>query len=307
RSDGHTTLHRRVKRGSALGLAAGQAVDLQQWRQASNLQRYLVLVDSVHRSRDAVFCCETALELMGIPTFGVPSRITTVAAGDHCGRRRPLARPGPTTKPADLRIPVHIAHRHHDPTVLLDSGFRVVSPAPACAQVLAHARLEHALPVADYLTHQPSERQQAVLEAIELLAYPAWRRKALLRFKAGRVDAKSPLEGSSRGIILGAGFPEPALQQEFWDAEGFVGYVDLWWEFLRLVGEPDGETKYTDPDMTRGLSPLEVLRAEKHRENRLLALGLVLRRWGTREIREPQRLINMLLTAGLKRGEPVLW
>lgn len=307
RSEGETTLHRKVKNGTVLGLAAGQGVDLQLWRLASRLQRYLILVSSLHHSSNAVFCCETALELYGIPTFGVPGRISTVARGGHCGRRGRMVRPGPTTHPADLRVPLHVAHRHEAATLTLRSGLRITSPAHACAQVLAHARLEHAIPVADHLTHRSAADQRAVLSEIGRLAYPAWREKALTRFRAGRAKAMSPLESASRGIVLGAGFPEPQLQHEFRDREGFIGIVDLWWEWLRLVGEPDGETKYTDPEMTKGRSALDVLRAEKRRENRLLALGLILRRWGAREIREPQRLIAMLLTAGLERGEPVLW
>jgi hypothetical protein len=64
-----------------------------------------------------------------------------------------------------------------------------------------------------------------------------------------------------------SGLPEPMLQVEFSDSDGFVARVDFHFPSYDTVVEFDGLLKYG------GGSP-EVLIREKRREDRLRALGI---------------------------------
>lgn len=197
----------------------------------------------------------------------------------------------------------HIRHRHAYGELPTASAARSVGPARAAAQLLFAAALPQALTVADSAARSGPGALSALAEAVAELPSGPRHERALRRLAASRAGAQSPAESGSRAVILGAGFPEPELQHRFEDEFGFVAQVDAWWAQLRLVGEADGEVKYTNPAMTQGRAPLEVLRDEKRRENRLLAQGVQLRRWGWAEIVHPERLIRLLGTAGL-RADP---
>jgi hypothetical protein len=75
-----------------------------------------------------------------------------------------------------------------------------------------------------------------------------------------RSGAQTPLESLSRVRLMRCGLPEPRLQVPFYDAEGLIGIVDMYWEELGVIGEADGLLKYrTGADLI----------AEKRREDRL--------------------------------------
>lgn len=92
-----------------------------------------------------------------------------------------------------------------------------------------------------------------------------------------RPGAESPLESISRLRLMNRGIPEPELQHEFSDARGFVARVDFWWSALKVVGEADGMGKYSE---------IADVRAEKLRQDRLIALGVSVVRWTWQEIWE---------------------
>jgi hypothetical protein len=98
-------------------------------------------------------------------------------------------------------------------------------------------------------------------------------RRAVDRARSG---AQTPLETISRLSLLEEGLPEPELQVAFHDAEGLIGYVDMWWPDPRGIGEADGALKYRSPDD---------LMTEKVREDRLRALGVIVVRRTWDEIR----------------------
>jgi hypothetical protein len=95
------------------------------------------------------------------------------------------------------------------------------------------------------------------------------------------------------------GAPQPVLQEEFFDARGFVGRCDFFFAAFGLVLEFDGFAKYSDPRLLAGSSPAEVVRREKRREARLLGTGRVRRieRCDVDDVRDPR-----LLAAILRRG-----
>lgn len=95
-----------------------------------------------------------------------------------------------------------------------------------------------------------------------------------------RTGAQTPLESLSRVRLMAHGVPEPALQTPLHDRQGLIGYVDMLWDDLGVVGEADGALKY---------GHREVLLQEKAREDRIRALGYVVVRWTWDEIlRDPQ-------------------
>jgi hypothetical protein len=277
------------------------------WAAATSWERFRLRIEAVAAScPGAVFCCESALFLHGVPTFGTPLAVTTVASGGRHGRQPSGMRPAAHHLPAPVP---HLRHRHEPAetvTAVVGSEGRLVRTVGvplAAASTLAKGTLPQALTVADSAAASGPPSVLAVREALAQVRQPGVRGRALKRLEAGRAGAQSPAESGSRAVILGAGFPEPELQHRFEDDGGFVAQVDAWWEHVRLVGEVDGEVKYTDPAMTQGRSPLDVLRAEKRRENRLLAQGIHLRRWGWPEIVHPERLLRLLAGAGL-RADP---
>ncbi|ROP58834.1 hypothetical protein [Curtobacterium sp. ZW137] len=64
-----------------------------------------------------------------------------------------------------------------------------------------------------------------------------------------RVGAESPMETIVRLIVVEAGFPEPDLNADVFDASGrFIGRVDMAWVELRIALEYDGDHHRTDRD-----------------------------------------------------------
>ena len=114
-------------------------------------------------------------------------------------------------------------------------------------------------------------------EAIERLAAIAddWPRlrgigavRSMLPFV--RTGAQTPLESISRLRLAKAGLPEPRLQYPLYDRGGLIGYADMGWPELGVIGECDGLMKYQSG---------EVLIQEKRREDRIRALGFIVVRW----------------------------
>lgn len=90
-----------------------------------------------------------------------------------------------------------------------------------------------------------------------------------------RPGAQTPLESISRIQLLWQHLPEPELQHPFHDRKGLIGYADMYWPALKVIGEADGMLKYQNR---------EDLLQEKLREDRLRALGLEVVRWTWDEI-----------------------
>jgi len=109
---------------------------------------------------------------------------------------------------------------------------------------------------------------------------------------------ESPLESRSGVVMHRHGIPVPVPQVLIRDRRGAaVGRVDFAWLERSVVGEADGRTKYRDGD---GIATIE---AEKERQARLEALGLVVVRWSAPHlIGEPPPMVERLRHA-LMTGE----
>ncbi|RKW70051.1 hypothetical protein [Galactobacter caseinivorans] len=310
-TDHSPRLARQFAAGHLIRIAPGQYVDAQHWTAAPRHVRADVLARAWALRTKEPLCCETALLLHGVPLFGTADRLTALSRSGNQGRQ------GMVPISASAQIPVGwvpelIRHRHSAPTVATQDGHVTVHPAYAAAQILAHGSLPEAITVADAAAKAESApthvghadenewlRRDMVRGAIAELSYGAWRRRATARLAAGSALAESVAESGSRAVMLGAGLEAPVLQHSVHDHHGFVARVDFWWPRLELVGEVDGMLKYAGKQAGARLDTRDAVRAEKHRENRILATGVQLRRWGWNSITAPEQLIRTLTGAGV--------
>ena len=108
--------------------------------------------------------------------------------------------------------------------------------------------------------------------------------------RLARSGAQTPFESLSRVALMSMNLPEPQLQVPFYDADGLIGYADMYWESLRVIGEADGAVKYA----TR-----EDLILEKQREDRLRRAGFGVVRWMWSDImNSPERVAAEIRAAG---------
>ena len=162
----------------------------------------------------------------------------------------------------------------------------------AAFSAAAYVDLDWAVSILDSAAWEHPESLSEYSEYLEL--WPAHHGSGVLRnaIPLARCGAQTPLESLSRLRLLRQGLPEPELQQAFHDSAGLIGYVDMYWPELRVIGEADGAVKYTGR---------EVLVAEKLREDRLRALGLSVVRWDWNEIfTRPQEVATRIRSGALE-------
>jgi hypothetical protein len=119
------------------------------------------------------------------------------------------------------------------------------------------------------------------------------------------VDFASPLSDSpgesfSRVQFLALGYPDPQQQVEFWDEEGFIGFVDFFWPELGLICEFDGRSKYgKQREYQRDLTLEQILMREKDREDRLRRVSRSFVRLDWAKVSDRRRLAAYLRPHGL--------
>ena len=157
-----------------------------------------------------------------------------------------------------------------------------VSREVAAISAAAGATIEWAVAILDAASWQRDDVPARLAEASAEWAYLRGIGSVRTAMPFVRAGAQTPLESISRYRLVMAGLPEPALQVRFDDRTGLIGYVDMWWPTLGVIGEADGLVKYTDRD---------TLVAEKHREDRLRRLGFIVVRWTWREIMDTPHIV----------------
>lgn len=100
--------------------------------------------------------------------------------------------------------------------------------------------------------------------------------------------SESPAESESRARIALAGLPVPEIQAVIRTPSGrFIARADFLWRAKKVIGEYDGEGKYTGE---YGTAPLDVVQQEKERQAALEAEGYLVLRWGKKVLRQPGEL-----------------
>lgn len=123
-----------------------------------------------------------------------------------------------------------------------------------------------------------------------------WVRRA--RQLVGLLDgrAESAGESRSRWIMFQAGMPTPDLQVEVPIHGGReTAEVDFLWADYGVVGEFDGDIKYTE--LAPGSDAWQAWKAEKRRHEALQAEGWVVARWTWDELNNPVALTAKLRNA----------
>lgn len=156
-------------------------------------------------------------------------------------------------------------------------GVPVVSPGLAgvgAAADLASARWRTALLDAALWRGATVDDITRLVDTWRHLGHRAQLLEALGRARPG---AQTVLETFSRLALVERGLPDPILQHPFYDEAGLIGYTDMWWPELRVIGEADGAMKYsTRADLVK----------EKVREDRLRETGQAVVRWTFEQIED---------------------
>ena len=180
---------------------------------------------------------------------------------------------------------------HSLPPSLLTTwqGIPIVSRPLAAVSAACHSDPDWAVGLLDAVLWDESATRASLGELIG--EWPLLRGIGTARRAAelARPGAQTILETLSRLRLVRAGLDEPELQREFRDAAGLIGYADMFWESLGVIGEADGRLKYATAD--------DIFR-EKLREDRLRALGYVVVRWTWDEIMSnPNAVMRRILQA----------
>lgn len=151
-------------------------------------------------------------------------------------------------------------------------GFAVTTVARTLVDGAREWDLTDAVVALDDALHRGLTDQDQLRAAVSVVRH--WEGASRAARAVGLADglAESPLESAGRVRIVTSGLPAPELQVGLWDADGFIGRVDGWYDDAAVAVEFDGAVKYLDPK--GGRSPGEVLWLEKRREDRMRATGV---------------------------------
>lgn len=122
----------------------------------------------------------------------------------------------------------------------------------------------------------------------------AARARSSLRFLNGLSESAG--ESRSRVLFHRRGVPAPLLQQPIY-GEHYIGRVDFLWPEFSVVGEFDGEVKYSG----RFGDGTDARISEKHREDAIRSLDWQVVRWCWDDLDDPSRLMGALRRA-FRRG-----
>ena len=296
---GSRRLAHQAASGELVRIRQGLYLTADMWQAMRPWEKYRMQIQAVHElaAGRPVFARESAAQILGLPLASVPPRVQTVVPpGQGGGRSRKTLQ----------RMQAIAA----DPPPWEMFGLLVTPPVQTVRDLAVHLPLSGSLPAMDRLMSQrilpgsPCNVQLTFTEAnvaaaIELLSSASQQYRALRVLELADGQSGSTGESLSRAIMIENGFPAPALQVPFHDSRGLVGFPDFDWEEFKTLGEFDGHEKYSAQKYLRGRTPAEVVISEKNRENRLRACGYNVVRWEWDDLKNPQRLINLLRSAGL--------
>jgi predicted transcriptional regulator of viral defense system/very-short-patch-repair endonuclease len=177
-------------------------------------------------------------------------------------------------------------------------GVAVTSPARTVADCLRHLDAVDSVALADAAVRARSVTADDVRRVLAFQRRWPFTQVAALALVLVDGRHESSLESRSAVVMHRAGLPPPEPQVSIHDEVGrFVGRVDFAWLEQGVVGEADGRIKYADGDAVR------VIEAEKERQARLEALGLVVVRWGWRDLEGAAPRMVERVRQALERGD----
>ena len=271
-------LTRGVRQGRLVRFRHGSYTFPDLWQAADESERHLVRARSALRGirGTAALSHTTAALAHGMATWGVSlDRVHVTRLDGGVGR-------------IEGDVVHHEGRVGADEVVDLDG----LPALPAVRTALETAILgspESALVVLDSLLRRalacPDELER------QFRSMARWPSTRHLHLPVRMADGGADSAGESRGrwLFWQAGLPRPVLQHPVVTADGeLVGTSDWAWPQEGLLGEFDGEIKYGRL-VRPGLTPADVVRAEKHREDRMReATGWAMVRLGWDDLARPR-------------------
>ncbi len=179
-----------------------------------------------------------------------------------------------------------------------ENGFRITSPARTLFDVARWSSAETAVVAGDWMLAQRLTSRQELLDLVSV--HPALHGLSRLKRVVARLDSRSesPGESLSRLTLVRGGLPQPECQLEVFTASGqFVARCDFGYPDCAVVLEFDGRIKYQRNEMNNDRALEDVLFAEKRREDRLRAAGLVVVRIVWADLQRPDELCQRVQQA----------
>jgi hypothetical protein len=182
----------------------------------------------------------------------------------------------------------------HPEDLTVVDAIRVTRPARTLfdlASAVSPRRLERALNNALAMHLVSVEQLREVLDRLGRRGRPGTRvfRAVVEKLERRSAHPESGLETEFLRVVSDAGLPEPDLQVEIGDDQGFIGRVDAIWRPQAVIGEVDSDRFHT--------APLDVA-ADEARDKRLRALGFHVVRIPEDDVwQRPQRVVRGLRAA----------
>jgi predicted transcriptional regulator of viral defense system len=301
-------IQRASSNGSIRRIRRGAYVERASWDAAGANERYLLQLRAVAATRriPPVFSLSSAAVLHGLPVLGPQSTMVHVSSPvpghSRNGVAQHLVRPGSSTVTVGGLQCTSLVDTLADLAVTAGFASAVVSIDHALHSAARSALRpgEWILPGSDVAAAAAAALRESVRTVLETCAPVRGRRRALRIIDFATHLSDSPGESVSRANIHLLGFPPPELQHPFFDYLGRIGWGDFWWEHLRLLGEFDGENKYTNPQFLAGRTSAQAVIDEKWREDRIRATDAGVSRWGWSTAIDLNALYAKLSNAGLR-------
>lgn len=283
------------QRGRLVRVHPGAYVDAAKWNSLGATEHYRrrVLAATLSSRTHPTLSHESAAVLWNVPLVGSTPKFVHVLATRAAGSRTEGAFRRHATAFGAIDVEEYNGVRL---TGFVRTLVDFVISAPFLSAVVA---LDWALAPSTAARPKPVTTIDEILACADRLQIGPGRSKLMRALEFATPLSGSVGESVSRVRFFELGFPEPALQKEFRDSRGRIGWVDFWWPDLNLMGEFDGKAKYIREEFTKGLSAADVVIAEKDRENRLRATGRGMTRWDWEVAWDPAKLFEHLTAAGL--------
>ncbi|PPG48495.1 hypothetical protein C5C24_16095 [Rathayibacter sp. AY2B3] len=278
-------------------LRRGVYVRAGEWAEASVDERQRARIDAVAATWTAPFFLrESAAAVWGLPLVEPLAETVHVEGATDVGSR---TRNG-VAEHRGARLP---SLALIDGLAVSDLAQTVFDPARFSSFRRAVVAADHALRLVDEGGSPLLTREELLRRHAELPPGSRGRTTSAAVIAFADPASETPLESISRVAVHVGGLPALVLQHPVRDQDGLAGIVDFFFEEASVIGEADGDHKYTDPAFLRGRSPEQMLLAEKRREDRLRARVRSVVRWGWREAYEVRPLLVRLSRAGVRRVE----
>lgn len=272
-----------------LRLRPGAYVNAAQWRTLFPAQAHRVRVIAALQCGDlhegAALARESAAVMHGIPVLGaLPDQVQLIRPGRRGGRLTPTTRT--LTAPAGVALG-------------LIGSVSATTPAQTLVDLARRRDLRTVLPGIDFALRTGMTSKAEMLDLLATQRSRAGNAMARHAIEHGDERSESPGESLSRAVMIDNAIPLPDLQHTVISTQGeIVGRVDfVWWDH-GVIGEFDGDLKYTRE--LAGSDPQGVVVAERKRERAVeRETGMRVARWTWNDAWNTDGLLRELASYGI--------